>query len=267
MSVCLDHVLSRVQSVDVGQADPCPDPAPLAPDLPQLSLFGEATKKIKRPPIRKKKRRFRGLQYRIKLKIRTTDRKIAYRLRTSDEDANDFEWPSEFNVAMHTILLDDSIDTLKNLCERASPKAAEIMAWVNRRNCDDPFSFDTCCKLFHKIDEDGEVIGPLDPEILRPQLRNLIRRVFQADLPHAAVLRKGIQAAEGGDVDAIEWVFSRSDAPLSFITCCDSLGFDPDDARRELRLPNPLEEDDGLDALVQRSIDSVFGPYEAAIAA
>jgi len=266
----LDHARVRVDVMDVGQADPCPDPsaATLASTLPQLCLFGEVAKKIKRATIRRKKPRTHGLQYRIKLTIRKSDRKIAYRTRmTDDEPGNEFEWPSEQDVRMHTILLDDSLETLRNMCERSSARAAEIMAWVERRNCSDAFSFETCCALYRKVDDDGEVVGPLDPDIVRPQLRNLIRKVFSADLPHAAVLRKGIQAAESGDFDAIEWIFSDSSAPLSFITCCFSLGFEPDEARQEVHLPNPLDDDDGLDAMVQRAIDSVYGPYDAAVAA
>lgn len=263
-----DCVRLHVDRSRVGQAESCRDPP--APESPQMTLFGEEVRKVRRIPVRKRKHKkyARGLQYRIKLRLRKTDRKIVFRNRTTDEElGNDLYWDEEVIVRLHTILLDDSLETLRNHCERKSARAAEIIAWVNRDLPDEPFSFATCCQLYRKLNEHSEMVGPLDPETLRPMLQQEIRHTFHAELPHAKVLRKGIEEAEAGNEDAIEWVLSDSTEPLSFASCCDALGFEVEFARQEIVLPNPLEPDDGLDDLVQRAIDSVFGTPPLAHAA
>jgi hypothetical protein len=263
----LVHVRPHVANACAVSADSCHDPPQLIAPESQLTLFGDVARKVRRAPIRKKKSRSRGLQYRIRLTLRKTDRKIAFRSHfTEDEQGNDFDWQDEGIIRLHTKLLQDALTTLRDHCERGSPRAADIMAWVDRCKPDEPFSFETCCALFGGEDDDGE-FGPFDPDILRCQLRARIRQVFNAVLPHADVLRKGIRAAEDGDTDAIEWVLSDSDAPLSFPSCCNALGFDSDLVRQEITLPNPLELDDGLDDVVQRAIDSAFGDSPITLAA
>ena len=264
----IEHVRPHVDVACAVSADSCLEPPLLfAPEL-QLTLFGEVARKVRRAAIRKKQSRLRGLQYRIRLTLRKIDRKIAFRSRfTEDEPGNDSTWEDERIIRLHTKLLQDALKTLRDHCERGSPRAADIMAWVDRCLPDEPFSFETCCALFRGEDEEGDEIGLFDADILRCQLRARIRQVFNAVLPHADVLRKGIRSAEEGDVDAIEWVLSDSDAPLSFPSCCDSIGFDTELARQEITLPNPLESDDGLDDVVQRAIDSAFGDQPTTLAA
>jgi len=264
----LDYVRPHVDSACVGQADSCRDPPTPVPPSPQLTLFGDISRKVRRAPVSRRKQRIRGLQYRIKLMLRKTDRKIAFRNRiTDDEPGNAFAWEDPRIVRLHTFMLDEALETLRNHCERASPRAAEIIAWVDRRLPDEPFSFETCCSLYHKVDDDGEVLGPFDPDIVRPMVHQQIRQAFHAVLPHAKVLRKGIEEAEAGNEEAIEWVLSDSVEPLSFSSCCDALGFDVEFARQEIVLTNPLEHDDGLDDLVQRAIDRVFDSDCTALAA
>ncbi|MHB8742816.1 MAG: hypothetical protein ACYC9L_06775 [Sulfuricaulis sp.] len=257
-----DCVQLHEASACSGQVDSCHDPTPII----QLSLFGDSSRKLRRIPVRKKRTRGRGLQYRIKLHLRKTDRKIAFRTRFVDRDrGNDCTWCEEQAIALHSILLDESLETLKSHCERKSPRAAEIVAWIERKLPDEPFSFEACCHFYRRLNADDEVVGPLDPEELRNLVRNLIRTTFRATLPHAKVLRKGIEEAEAGNQEAIEWVLSDVAAPLSFSACCDALGFDVELARQEIVLPNPIDDD--VDDVVQRAIDSVFGPPPAAIAA
>jgi hypothetical protein len=261
-----DYVRVHVEGARVDPADSCRDPPALTAE--QLTLFGQISQKLRRIPIRKKRRRARGLQYRIKLTLRKADRKIAFRSRFADREfGNDLGWDATHVIALHSILLDESLETLKSHCERKSPRAAEVMAWIERRLPDEPFSFEACCHFYRRFNADDEVVGPLDPDEVRNLVRNQIRTAFHATLPHAKVLRKGIEEAEAGNEEAIEWILSDTVAPLSFVTCCDALGFDAELARQEIVLPNPIEFDDGLDDVVQRAIDNVFGTQSAALAA
>lgn len=236
---------------------------PGAPNVIQLDLLAEPGGRIKtaRTSNRKKKSKKKahqkkagGLQYKMKLPKRLTPRKIAYRNHVIERELdNDAEWSLAWVERFHTVLLRESLLAIRSHCEKSSPKAAEIMAWVDRKDCNEPFSFEACCKLYSETTEDGDVIGPFEPEVLRHQLRVLIRNTFGTDLPHAAILRKAIVDLERGDEDVGEWMLSRGNGPLSFHTCCDALGFDPAEVRASY-YPDQSNDDD-LGAAIDAAFD------------
>lgn len=235
----------------------------------QLLLFAEEGGKIKRQRSKKRPTKVKGLQYRLKIPTRLTPRKIAVRNHAAKEDdRNDFTWSSDSVIALHSVLLKESLETLKGLCEKRSVRAAEIVAWIERAAPNEPFSFETCCRYFN-LELDGESIGAQDPEVLRSMTRMWIKKAYGAEMPHAQVLRQGLMEAEAGDEEAIQWVLSDVVAPLSFVTCCDSLGFDPEDAREQIRLPKPAMQftKDPLSVAIDKIIDRVFPTNQAARAA
>lgn len=238
----------------------------------QLLLFAEAGGKVKRQRSKRlRKRAVRGLQYRLKIPTRLTPRKIACRLHAAkEEDGNEFLWTMPVARQLHTILLREALESLKGLCEKRSARAAEIMYWIERDACEEPFSFESCCRHFN-LDVDGESIGPQDPEVLRNMTRAWIKKAYGAELPHASVLRQGVIDAEAGDEEAIQWVLSDVEAPLSFTVCCDALGFDPEEAREQILLPIPAFNfiGDPLSDAIDNIIDRVFNAknHQAALAA
>lgn len=214
------------------------------PEEIALDFFGISDTLPRSSSPRKRKRKCkgkgkaRGLQYRIQLMVRKTPRKIGFKPRVvDDEPGNDFEWGHDHMIALHTSVLTDAIETIRNCCEKHSPEAAIEMAWIERKGRELPFAFETCCELFQGEDGSGCPIGVLNPDVLRHQLRELIRKAFGTDLPHRRLLRAGIKATEDGDTPAAEWVMSNSSEPLSFPSCCTALGFDPDEARQVIRWP------------------------------
>ena len=235
----------------------------------QLLLFAEEGGKIKRQRVKRRQVRIKGLQYRLHIPTRLTPRKIALRSHAAKEDgSNDYTWSTDAIAGLHSVLLKESLETLRDLCEKRSVRAAEIVAWIERTAPQEPFSFETCCKYFN-LEFDGESIGAQDPEVLRTMTRKWIKKAYGAELPHAQVLRQGLIEAEAGDEEAIQWVLSDVVAPLSFVTCCDSLGFDPEDAREQLRLPMPVVQfaSDPLSKAIDEIIDRVFPSNQAAFAA
>lgn len=201
-------------------------------------------------------------QKHLVLKVRKTDRKIAFRHREHEAATSGLRLGDEAVAQCHTALLRKSLDSLKAHCEKRSLKAAEIVAWINRRKPDEPFSFETCCAVYREVDEDGDTIGPFDPEVLRTQVRLLIKRAFGAELPHADVLRQGILDAEAGDDDAVEWILSNRSGPLSFVECCKAIGFRPDAAREQIAIgqycPTATSFPDGLETVVDKAIQAAI---------
>ncbi|WNL48339.1 hypothetical protein RKE25_22670 (plasmid) [Dyella sp. BiH032] len=244
-------------------------------EVHQLLLFAsEGGKQKRQRKAAPKQRRIKGKQYSLKLKCRATPRKIAYRPHaTKEESSNALDWSEQGMYRLHSILLKESMESLKAMCEKKSTRAAEIIAWMFRNEPGATFSFEECCRLFNmemKDPDSGEFIdvGQQDPDILRSMAKRWIANAYGAELPHAQVLREAILAAESGDHDAIEWILSDQQTPLSFVECADALGFDPEDARTEVRLPQPQLNVDPLDSGIQRIIDRVFGhPSRAALAA
>ena len=190
-------------------------------------------KSSKTPQKRKKKRgkkkrahRKVGLQYKIDLRVRATDRVVAYRPKDNVDhrllNTETVGWSNAGLVSLHQTLLFQSICNAKRTDELEYDTGAEIWMWINRPNAAEPFSFIRCCEL-----------SSVDPDVIRTSLRKLLRdNSTKVDL-----LRKSILAAESGDQDAIAWCLSDATGAYTFEDTCRAIGFDPKDARRELRIP------------------------------
>jgi hypothetical protein len=237
--------------------------SPVAPQ--QLDFFGIANATLIyqiKPKFarRKRKKRTKGLQYKMQLKVRQNERKLAFRSKAPKEHLlkNEDTWTETDIRRLHFVLLVGSLITLRDHAQIDSVRAAEIWTWINRKGFDD-FSFDACVAIAGELSIDPSFRNPFpeididfagaDPDALRNMAAYLVRRNFGELPPHAGLLRRGIRAAESGDTDAIEWCLAQAgdaaDADdstqrvdqLSFESCCDALGFEPEDVRRMIALP------------------------------
>jgi len=225
-------------------------PAPATPT--QLDFFGFTNSTLVyqiRPKFKRKlKRRGKGLQYKMLLRIRNAERKLAFRSKASKEHAlrNDEAWSDNDIRRLHYILLVGTLITLRDHAEIDSVRAAEIWTWIERRGMGD-FTFDACVAIAGELSVDPAFRNPFpevdvdfrgaDPEGLRALAKHLVRKNFGALPPHAGLLRRGIRAAETGDPDAIEWCLADASDPLGFVSCCDALGFEPESVRSQIDLP------------------------------
>jgi len=186
--------------------------------------FNRRTKKTKKKRSHVKK----GLQYKIELRVRKTERQVEYRPKdNTDHRLSNTEadtWSPQGLVKLYQALLTESISTAKRRDDLSWSSHAEIWLWIERRDTADPFSFIRCCEYSN-----------VDPDILRPMLKRLLNH----NTPHIDLLRRSIKAAEAGDPDAIEWCLSDDDGPLTFTDACRAAGFQVNKARTELRLPVP----------------------------
>lgn len=186
--------------------------------------------KKKRKRSRKRNRRVhrkKGLQYKIELRIRKTDRKLPYRPKDNLDhrltaEAEVRSWTDEGIVKLHKVLLYESLRTARRRDSLSKASHAEIWYWINRRRPDEPFSFESCCEY-----------SGVDPDVMRPMLRRLLSETP----PLVDMLRQSILAAEAGNRTAIEWCLSDNEGELTFVSACRAVGFDPQKARKELRLP------------------------------
>lgn len=215
--------------------------------LVQLDLFAvlpepvmvrpKFTKRIMESIKRKARKKKRALlqdaklQYKIPLTVTKKQRQRAFNTRVTEVEANDIVWTKKGIRQLHYVLLTQSIATIKEHIEIKSSKAAEIWAWIEKEGYEEDFSFDTCVAIAGEFDPE---YANMDPELLRSSLRRILIKQFGVEFPHANLLKKGIKDAESGNQDAIEWVISDSEEPLSFIDCCESLGFNPEKAREEI---------------------------------
>jgi hypothetical protein len=217
----------------------------------QLGLFNidlgnyQVPVKFRRKRIKRNSRlarlRRRGHQYALQMRTRKTDRQVAFRNRASPEEpGNAFTWDKAMQYVLHHDLLIKSLRALRQLCEIKSPKAAEIWRWMSRKGENEPFAFETCVAVAGMIDPD---YAGADPDVIRNGIRLLIRKTYNVQMPHPDVLRQGIDAAESGDPDAIAWCQSDVDAALSFVECCEALGFDADETRAQIFFPAPNVHD------------------------
>lgn len=203
----------------------------------QLDLFGlgevieiySGNPKFNRRSRSSKKKRShvkKGLQYKIELRVRKTERQVEYRPKDNTDHRlinNEAEtWSPQGLVKLYKALLTESISTAKRRDDLSWSSHAEIWLWIERRDTKDPFSFIRCCEYSN-----------VDPDILRPMLKRLLNH----NTPHIDLLRRSIKAAEAGDPDAIEWCLSDDDGPLTFTDACRAAGFQVNKARTELRLP------------------------------
>ena len=156
-------------------------------------------------------------------------RKIARRSRLYEDQANDvnvIDWSASSYTAFLINMLDYIPREIAELAQVSSNRIAEIVTWINRKWCDEPFSFDECCRAIS-----------VNPEEKREQLLETIEELFGSRFDHYRILRNSIIDAESGDSRAIDWVLSQSNVRYTFNDCCRALGFKPDKARAEVILP------------------------------
>lgn len=230
-------------------ADKSSTSAPAIGKLVQLDLFvslpepikirqkfsAAVQKKIKKLAKRRKKKILKqaNLQYDLRLRVLKNERVKAFNTRIHELDTNDFVWTEQGIRKLHYILLTETIKEIKDHADLKSSKAAEMWYWIEREGHDEDFAFDTCVAIAGEFDP--EYVN-MDPEVLRNGIKRILLNNFKAEFPHAKLLKKGIHDAEAGIQDAIEWVISDSEEPLSFNDCCQSLGFDPEKARQEITI-------------------------------
>lgn len=178
---------------------------------------------------RRDARRKKQLQYRMELPKRNRDRKIGFKKRTHEQACNDLE-VFEFTNSGYGRFLIEMLDYIPHeiaeLVAVSSNRVSEIVAWINRRWSDDPFSFEECCKAIS-----------VDPDVKREQLLETIKELHDGRIDHYEVLRNNVIDAEAGDLSAVQWVLSESDSSMSFNDCCRALGFSPKKARSEVIIP------------------------------
>lgn len=190
--------------------------------------------------------RLRGLQYAIRLEVRKTERKLRFARKAAREVGGNTEhFPMRWIRRLHAWVLRDALDYLRECLEVGSSKAAEVWAWIDRRGTDEEFSFETCLRIASEypeiFDDLGEEFLQMDPDVVRQLFANQIRQRFGAVFPHRQLLKAAIVDAEMlGDENAIRWITSSADTPLSFVDCCTALGFDPQEARQSISLPQAV---------------------------
>lgn len=196
----------------------------------------------------------------LKLVVRKTDRKIAFRTKSPQEvpGTDEFMGVSDDGLRrLHYVLLVASLRTLKEHVEIGSPRAAEVWAWIEREGQEEPFAFDTCVLIAAELsvdpsfrdpfpdtweeDEGGRLIhyrrrvdvdfAGATPEGLREALRETLRRGYPNGIPnHADVCARMLMRADLGDPEALEWITGQSTIAPSFAECCDALGFEMADS-------------------------------------
>lgn len=243
--------------------DSCNSNEPQSPVQMDLLTNRPATRE-KLPTLRrfakrgnKKANRKKMLQYHLRYWEGVKgERKIARRGRLFEMNGNDvsvIEWTPAAYTSLLICLLDAIPRQIVELAEARSNRIAEIIAWVNRRWCDDPFSFEICCKAIN-----------VNPDDKREQLLETIQELFGSSYDHYRVLRNNVIDAEAGDKNAIDWILSESDVHYSFKDCCRALGFKHKKARDFIHLPEgsipePLPELDPSIIHVNAAQFDMFG--------
>lgn len=217
-----------VKLVQLSLFDVLPEPVVVRPKFTKRVM-----ESIKRKARKKKRALLRDakLQYKMPLTVTKNQRQRTFNTRVIEVEANDIVWTEKGIRHLHYVLLTESIATIKEHIEIKSSKAAEVWAWIEKEGYEEDFSFDTCVAIAGEFDPE---YANMDPELLRSSLRRILIKKFGVEFPHANLLRKGIKDAESGNQDAIEWVISDSEEPLSFVDCCEALGFNPEKAREEI---------------------------------
>lgn len=193
---------------------------------------------------RRQRERVKGLQYKMRLEVRKTERKLRFARKAAREIGGNTEhFPMRWIRRLHAWVLRDALDHLRECLEVGSSRAAEVWAWIERPGTEDEFSFETCLRIaseFPEVFDDlGEEFLQMDPDEVRKVFGAVVRKRFGAVFPHRRLLKEAIVEAElCGNEDAIRWITSTADTPLSFVDCCNALGFDPDDARQSILLPH-----------------------------
>jgi hypothetical protein len=231
--------------------EPTPDPVPR---LEQLSLFADICvyevkpKFARQKPRRKKKPRKGPLQYKMQWRIRVSDRKITFRHRPKDDPNLVVGHFSENGAKkLHAVLLEQSLIELRNCAFERSGRVAEILQWIMRRDCDEPFSFETCVVIAGEFDPE---LRGMEADVIRRSVLKEIEANLGGVPPHRELLRHAIIDADYGDHDALEWMRSVSTDDLSFVDCCEAMGFSPIEARRQLGItPAQSSSDDHAETI------------------
>lgn len=201
------------------------------PLFDDLAVYEMAPKFSRRKPRKRSKKKPVGLQYKIKLRF--LNRKIAFKPKLPKDVIGDN--PESFSTQgakkLHWILLLESLKELRECAIVRSGRVAEILQWFLRRDCSEPFAFETCLAIAGEFDE--EYRGA-DPDVFRRSLLKEIQQDYGGVPPHRDLLRHAIIDCDYGSADALAWMQSNDDSELSFVDCCEAMGFTAPEARRQL---------------------------------
>lgn len=211
---------------------------------------------------RRDQRLKKTVQYKIKLKVRLTDRKIGFRNRLHELAGNEtdvFDFSQIGYKAFLIQMLDYIPHELAELISVGSNRVSEIVSWINRRWTDEPFSFEECCRSIN-----------VDPASKREQLLETIEELYDGRTDHYTLIRNRVIDAEAGDVSAVQWVMCEQETGLSFNVCCRALGFNPSKARQEViipssvleQLPELLDVSDALKSSPRHIFETQAGMFE-----
>lgn len=214
-------------------------------DLLTGAVIDPSTLKIRRRFVGKKarpKREKKMVQYKIPFwKGVKGTRKRALKARCHETEGNDtrvFEPTTDGYRQFLATLLEYIPKEIAGFGARDSGRIAEIVAWISRRDYDEPFSFQECCAA----------VG-VHPDNSEEAILATIRELYGQDFNHFRILRNNVIDAEAGDQRAVDWVLSTSDVGKSFNDCCRALGFNPKKARSQIlipphMIPEPIDERD-----------------------
>lgn len=206
--------------------------------LEQLPLFldlavYEMQPKFRRRPRKRSKAKPPGLQYKIKLRIRERERKIAFKPKLAKDEIGDTPETFSHHAAkkLHWVLLTESLEELRECAIVRSGRVAEILQWIMRRDCDEPFAFETCLAIAGEFEPE---LRGAEPDVVRRSILQEIQQHYGGVPPHRDLLRHAIIDSDYGSADALAWMQSNDESDLSFVSCCEAMGFSPVEARRQL---------------------------------
>lgn len=224
-------------------------------DLLQAEPVESTKRRIKRRFVGKKSapsHAKKGLQYKLPFwkGVKGKARSRTYKGRCFEEAGNELvvfhsteQGYREFLEAMLNYVPRE----IAAMGARDSNRIAEIVAWISRRDTDDPFAFQECCAA----------VG-VHPDSSEEAILGTIRELYGKDFDHYRVMRNNVIDAEYGVQQAVDWVLSDSNVGMSFNACCRALGFNPKKARAQVQIPEhmiPVDHEDedtvDIDGLAQ----------------
>lgn len=218
--------------------------------LEQLPLFLDLAVYEMQPKFARRRKRRKtkpaGLQYKIKLRIRESDRKIAFKPKLPKDVIG--EHPETFTTQaakkLHWVLLTESLEELRECAIVRSGRVAEILQWIMRRDCDEPFAFETCLAIAGEFEPE---LRGAEPDVVRRSILQEIQQHYGGVPPHRDLLRHAIIDADYGSADALAWMQSNDAGDLSFVNCCEAMGFTAPEARRQLGITAAQETQPAAD--------------------
>jgi hypothetical protein len=216
----------------------------------------------KRALARKRKRaearKIKGLQYALKMRIRKSDRKIAFRHRETDTaTSNTASWTDQEIMALHYGVLLDAMMVLRRMLQTGSQEGlAEVLLWMSSES-EGPFAYKTCVRLAGQMDRDPKWTPPamgqgdaafegVEPDDLREQVMGIVRKAACGVPSYLDRLIQGIKQAVQGDSSAMTWCMSSEDGPMTFLGCTAALGLDADECRGLVKVVSPMRDTSDL---------------------